>query len=254
MPLEVRPLRMREVPRVAWVMARTMEATARDDPKPDGTRRSRLHRVRATYPPRPWRFGVILLTYAGSLATMPTWVGRDANDLAALSVLPLHGPGRYAWRLRAMALGVPLFLLFVAWVIGFTVAATQWPSAVIPIATLFLGGLLLPCLPLVWPATDLWRNRHGRRLLREAKRQAVADAGAGAVLWAAGLGSGDGGAGVRLARVLAEQAEAQGATVLAITEDPLPRIYQRFGCDVIASATMTWGTAVLVQRRPAKRR
>lgn len=253
MPFEVRPIRMREVPALAWVLSRTMEATARDLQKPDGVRRNRLQRVRHTYPPGPLRRYAIFVTYLVSLAVIESWVGRSADDVAAVSVIPLTGPGRFAWRLRAMAVSLPVFF---TWMGAFMVVAGLRPSAVIPIGIVFGLGLVLPFLPFLWPAGDIWRNRRGLRVIRLARKTVIADAVIGGrVIWAAGLGSGNRGAGARLAATMAKRADAEGVTVLAVAEEALACIYQRFGFIVQERAAMSWGTQVLlVRRRPSPTR
>jgi len=245
--IDVRRVRLREVPRLAWVAGRTMEAEARGVLRPDGTRRRRLHRTWAVCPPRPLRFYVVLVQCFVTLAVAPSWVGRTASDVAVVSTWPVTGAGRYAWRLRAAC---AVLAGFVAWCVGLVVVVTRWPGTGVMVASGLAAVIVVGAIPVAWPAPAGLRDHRATKSLREAQRKVV-DEATGPVHWAAGLASGNHGAGLALTRAVVARLDASDITIVARTEQgPLVRLYRWAGFTVAAEAPTTWGTAVLVVRRP----
>lgn len=208
-----------------------------------GRRRRRLHRTRAVYPPGPLRLYCLVAFNVMSLGMLPSWVGRTEDDVAGIAAWSLDP--RDQWPRRRYQLGR---FVRVTWpgFIAVTVVLTIWPA----LQWWFFGVLGMAFLPLLWPAGMELREGRQTRVLREAQEKVFASA-TGPVYWAAGLISGNLGAGAATVRALVAEADAQGITLMGRTEAGLlSRMYEGAGFAEVASAQAWWGQVVLMVRYP----
>ena len=242
--IELRRAGWRDAWRIGVVGARTMHEEALGKQLPSGRRRLRLYRARAVYPPGALRLYCLVAFNVMSLGLLPSWVGRTADDVAgaaAWSLDPRDQLPRFRYELgRIVRLTWPAF-------VAITVVLAIWPA----LQWWFLGALAVAFLPLLWPAAmELWERRQVQAL-REAQEEVLAIA-TGPVYWAAGLVSGNRGAGAAFVKALVAEADAQGITLMGRTEaGPLMRLYEGVGFTEAARARTWWGEAVLMVRPPS---
>ncbi|MFN2504271.1 MAG: hypothetical protein ABR540_08580 [Acidimicrobiales bacterium] len=241
--IELRRARWRDARRVGVVGARTMNEEALGKQLSSGRRRRRLHRARAVYPPGALRLYCLVAFNVMSLGMLPSWVGRTEDDVAAIAAWSLYP--RDQWPRFRYQLGR---FVRVTWpgFIAVTVVLAIWPA----LQWWFIGALVMAFLPLLWPAGMELREGRQTRVLREAQEEVLASA-TGPVYWAAGLISGNRGAGAATVRALVAEADAQGITLMGRTEaGPLSRMYEGAGFVEVASAQAWWGQVVLMVRYP----
>jgi len=236
--VRIRRIRAWEMPRLAFLGARTIEAHART---------AKLKRVRAAYPPPPLRLATLTVVRLFNLALLPSWVARTGSDAATVTAYPLAGTGRVRGRLAMIG---RLLALFGGVLAAVVVIMTRWPAAALPILVVGVLGFVAVYAPLLWPAVYAWRDREANRALRQA-RAAVVAATPGPVLWACDLAGGGHGAARALARRLVAAADAEGITIVAFIEEGLVRYYRRQGFRCGPSVPTSWGSQRLPVRPPA---
>lgn len=233
----VRRVRLREVPQLARLGARTMDRLARS---------GRLVRVGAIYPPAPVRLFTLTVLRAVNLAVIPSWVARTATDAATVSAYPSTGPGRYLWRITA---GARLGGWLLAAVALATLALIRWPAAAPAVGALAVLGLVAVYAPFLWLARHGWADRGAGKVLREARDRAIADA-PGLVLWGADLAGGGKGAGQALVASLVATADAEGITIAAFIEEAMADYYRQAGFRCEPVVPTSWGAQLLAVRPP----
>lgn len=241
--LDVRPVRLRDAWGVGLSAARELEAEARGRRRPGGGRRRRLHEIRATYPPPPFRLYSLIMVNVLTIAAMPSFMVRTPNDWAVVTTWPLSGPHRHRHHLREAAVVGP----FATVVAGLILAVYRLRPELLVVVGLVVG-------PLVWFVVKAVIEAPSTRGLNRRQR-ALVKASSQPVHFAAGLASGGSGAGTRLVGELTKRADEMGVTLLGRAEEgPLVGLYERAGFHVAASASMRWGRLVLVLReaRPVR--
>jgi len=241
-------VRLREVIPVGVWVARTSEQEALRPVQGEGKQR-RLHRTASISVPPPFRLYALVVTNVLTLIVLPSWVSFADGDVAVVSHVPLKGRGHYGWRVRLLVLYVALLAALAALGLGAIALGQRWPRAVIVGASLAAALVVAATIPLVWPV-KAFRERRTTASLRE-RRAALLRETRGPVHAAYGLGSSNHTDARRalLAR-LRDQADAAGITVVARAEEALAGLYARNGFTEEARATTSWGTEVLLVRRP----
>gem|GEM_PF-4151039 len=235
--IDVRRVRMVEAPVLGLRAARSIEREARGRRRADGTYRQRLHKVRATYPPRPARLWVLIVLSVVNLVAEPSLAGWSGGRVATVTHYPLNGPGRHrhSWRLVGVAAAIDVALL------GLVFAVRSHPVV--------LAGVAIGVLLVSWPAAVSVGEIPAGAQLRRRTEAVVAEA-PGPVHYVANL-AGEPQIGKGLMQALVARADQGGLTLIGRTEQgPLVRLYASVGFKVAAEVSTRWGEAVLVVRRP----
>lgn len=268
-PEKVRRAGVRDIPRLAMVATRAIEAHVGDE---------RLAKMAALLPRwRPARLALLLAANVLMLAGTPCWFLRARGGEAVVGAYPMRGPGRASYNCRRVGPAVA--------VLG-TVLVVGVPMFLAPPVVQVTGGVSLVGLVRrpVWRTVERWWDsglsfvRRGLRRRPKAERQAeglrarrrdAVRAAPGPVWFAAGLAAEGDAAGVLLVAELVAEIAKTDITVVARTEarsvkvttagaldvdGPLVTLYQRCGFVVAGRRRRWWGVDVLMVRPPGPHR
>ena len=130
-----------------------------------------------------------------------------------------------------------------------TLVMVLWPASAPLVGVLAVVAFVAVYVPFLWPLRHWWADRSARKVLREARDRAIAEA-PGLVLWGTDLAGGGKGAGQALVASLVGTAETERITIAAFIEEAMADYYRRAGFRCEPRVPTRWGAQLLAVRPP----